>query len=233
MKVAPRANGRQSRLFDPPAVVSPPQHNGGHLPSTPTEPDLADDNFQARAVRQGRKAQELAWVVLAESGFCDIQERVSLDSGVEVNYSALDQRATDGCSTCRVLSALRHVPGFAARTRCGNQSGERPSCIRVGEGAAGAPDHRPPRPRTSAGQSALDAVTGAGKPIRAVIEMRDPEDLERLGRFAAATYRDGDDMFASSKPKSQCWHLHLAHGRVLMCELSFTTARSSAPESVS
>ena len=35
------------------------------------------------------------------------------------------------------------------------------------------------------GKRALDAVTGEDKPIRAVIEMGDPEDLERLGRFAS------------------------------------------------
>ena len=36
----------------------------------------------------------------------------------------------------------------------------------------------------SAGQRALNAVTGDDKPIRAVIEMGDPENLERLGHFA-------------------------------------------------
>ena len=37
----------------------------------------------------------------------------------------------------------------------------------------------------SAGQRALDAITGDDKPIRAVIEMGDSKDLERLTRFAS------------------------------------------------
>ena len=37
----------------------------------------------------------------------------------------------------------------------------------------------------SAGQRALDAITGDDKPIRAVIEMGNREDLERLSLFAS------------------------------------------------
>ena len=185
VKVAPRANGRQSRLFDPPAASSSPQRNGEHLPTKPTDPDLADDNFQARAVRQGRKAQELAWVVLAESGFCDIQERVSLDGGVEVNYSALDQRGHRWLFDVSGAFSVTQRPGL-----------RRTDTLWKSIGRAAVLHSRPvreplvllttdrPAPN-SAGQSALDAVTGAGKPIRAVIEMGDLEDLERLGRFAS------------------------------------------------
>lgn len=56
--VAPMANGRQTQLFDPPAASSALQLNGRHPRAEPTDTDLADGNFQARAVRQGRKAQE-------------------------------------------------------------------------------------------------------------------------------------------------------------------------------
>ena len=183
--MAPRANGRQSRLFDPPAASSSPQRNGEHLLAKPTDPDLAGDNFQARAVRQGRKAQELAWVVLAESGFCDIHGRVSLDGGVEVNYSALDQRGHRWLFDVSGAFGVTQRPGL-----------RRTDTLWKAIGRAAVLHSRPVREPlvllttdrpalNSAGQRALGAVTGEDKPIRAVIEMGDPEDLDRLGRFAS------------------------------------------------
>ena len=182
---APRANGRQSRLFNPPAASSSPQRNVEHLATKPADPDLADDNFQARAVRQGRKAQELAWVVLAESGFCDIHDRVSLDGGVEVNYSALDLRGHRWLFDVSGAFSVSQRPGL-----------RRTDTLWKAIGRAAVLHSRPAREPlvllttdrpvpNSAGQRALDAVTGEDKPIRAVIEMGDPEDLERLGRFAS------------------------------------------------
>ena len=182
---APRVNGRQSRLFDPPVAPSSVQRNGEHPPTKPPDLDSADDNFQARAVRQGRKAQELAWVVLAESGFCDIQERVSLDGGVEVNYSALDQRGHRWLFDVSGAFSVTQRPGLRRTDTLWKSIGraavlhERP----VREPFVLLTTDRPAP--NSAGQSALDAVTGADKPIRAVIEMGDLEDLERLGRFAS------------------------------------------------
>lgn len=185
MTVVSRANGHQSRLFNSPVAYVSPQRSGEHLPTKPTDPDLADDNFQARAVRQGRKAQELAWVVLAESGFCDIQDRVALDGGVEVNYSALDQRGHRWLFDVSGAFGVTQRPGL-----------RRTDTLWKAIGRAAVLHSRPMREplvllttdcpaRNSAGQKALDAVTGEDKPIRAVIEMGDPEDLERLGRFAS------------------------------------------------
>ena len=182
--VAPTPNGRQSPLFDPPAESRAPGRRGERPLANGSEPDLADDNFQARAVRQGRKAQELAWVVLAESGFGDIQDRVSLDGGVEVNYSALDQRGRRWLFDVSGAFSVTQRPGLRRTDTLWKA---------IGRGAVlySRPVTEPlvllttdrPAPN-SAGQRALDAVTGDDKPIRAVIEMGDPEDLERLGRFA-------------------------------------------------
>lgn len=147
-------------------------------------PDLADDSFQARAVKQGRRARALAWVVLAESGFCDIQDRVSLDGGVEVNYSALDQRGRRWLFDVSGAFSVTPRPGL-----------RRTDTLWKAIGKAAVLDARPvkeplvlmttdrPAPN-SAGQRALDATTGDDKPIRAVIEMGDSKDLERLSRFA-------------------------------------------------
>ena len=174
----------QSRLFEPPAASSSSKRSGERVPANGSDPDPADDNFQARAVRQGRKAQELAWFVLAENGFCDIHDRVSLVGGVEVNYSALDQRGRRWLFDVSGAFSVTRRPGL-----------RRTDTLWKAIGRAAVLYSRPAREPlvllttdrpapNSAGQRALDAVTGDGKPIRAVIEMGDPEDLERLGHFA-------------------------------------------------
>ena len=182
--VAPRANGRQSRLFDEPPAQPSSKRNSAAAPVNGSESD-ADDNFQARAVREGRKAQELAWQVMAESGFDKIQSRVSLEGGVEVNYSALDQRGRRWLFDVSGAFSLTQRPGL-----------RRTDTLWKAIGRAAVLHSRPnreplvllttdrPAPN-SAGQRALDAITGDDKPIRAVIEMGNLEDLERLTRFAS------------------------------------------------
>jgi site-specific DNA-methyltransferase (adenine-specific) len=70
-----------------------------HLPSVVVpatrsrsgEDDDQELGFQARAVKQGRKAQELAHDALVAYGFVDIEQKVKYsDLGVEVNFRAQD-----------------------------------------------------------------------------------------------------------------------------------------------
>lgn len=56
---------------------------------TDADPDGTLD-FQARAVREGRKAQELARELLDMSGFHDVTDRVQTRNGVALNFTALD-----------------------------------------------------------------------------------------------------------------------------------------------
>ena len=189
--VAPGSNSRQSRRFAPP-VESSSAPSGARPPANGSDPDPADEDFQARAVRQGRKAQELARVVLADSGFGDIQDRVSLDGGVEVSYSALDQRGRRWLFDVSGAFSVTQRPGLRRTDTMWKA---------IGRAAVlhSRPDKEPlvllttdrPAPN-SAGWRALDAVTGDDKPIRAVIEMGNPEDLERLRLFAGRDMRDRD-----------------------------------------
>ena len=183
--VAPKANGRQSRLFEPPAASNSSTRGGASHSTNGSDPDTADDNFQARAGREGRKAQDLARDVLAKSGFTDIKSRVSLEGGVEVNYSALDGRAHRWLFDVSGAFSVTQRPGL-----------RRTDTLWKAIGRAAVLHSRPvkeplvllttdrPAPN-SAGQRALDAITGEDRPIRAVIEMRNLEDLERLTRFAS------------------------------------------------
>lgn len=63
------------------------------LPAIPT-PANEDEAFQARAVREGKKAKEIARAVLTDCGFEDIEEDKRFRSGVEVNLTARDRRGT-------------------------------------------------------------------------------------------------------------------------------------------
>ncbi len=63
------------------------------LPAVPTSADQ-NEPFQARAVREGQKAKEIAKAVLADCGFEDLDEDVRFRSGVEVNLTARDRRGS-------------------------------------------------------------------------------------------------------------------------------------------
>lgn len=65
-----------------------------HRVVLPAVPDGSDDeiSFQARAVRQGQKAKEIARVVLADCGFTEIVEGHRFSNGVEVNFIAKDRK---------------------------------------------------------------------------------------------------------------------------------------------
>jgi len=64
------------------------------LPAVRVEVD-ADENPQARAVREGKKAEEIAKVLLEAVGFRNLEENVRVGAGVEVNLKAKDQRDRD------------------------------------------------------------------------------------------------------------------------------------------
>lgn len=60
-----------------------------NLRVTPAAPEEGED-FQQRAVREGKAAKEIARLLLETCGFSDIKENVKFANGVEVNLSALD-----------------------------------------------------------------------------------------------------------------------------------------------
>ena len=149
-----------------------------------------DEDFQARAVREGLKARALAEQILEQSGFRAIREQVRCPGGVQVNFEALDQTGrrwrfdVSGAFTITQRQGLRRTDtlwkalGKAAVLQCAEQAARNQS--------------PPPlvllttdRPaRNSTGHKALAATTGVDKPIHAVIEMLKPEDLKILADLA-------------------------------------------------
>ncbi len=175
----------QSRLSEasdaegaPGVAGSPRSSNGAHGGS--------GDDFQARAVREGRKAQEKARQVLSGCGFSQIREKASFSCGVEVNFSALDQTGRTWLFDVSGAFSITQRPGLRRTDTLWKAIGrasvlhtagfERPLVLLTTDRPA----------PNSAGHRALQAVTGPGKPVHAVIEMEDPEDLRLLRALARA-----------------------------------------------
>jgi len=155
------------------------------LPAIRAEED-PDEDFQARAVREGRAAREVAEAVLRECGFRDIRAGVKLPWGVEVNFEARDE-----------LGTLWHfdVSGGFTSTRPGLK---RTDTLWKAIGKAAVLHEKQPKvplvllttdvpPKNSAGARALDAVCGPGKPVVSVLQMTSERDLVMLRSYA----RDG------------------------------------------
>ena len=174
----------QARLFDPPDGDDQPGVTGSQASSNGADHRL-DDDFQARAVREGRKAQEKARQVLSECGFSQIREKASFSCGVEVNFSALDQTGRRWLFDVSGAFSVTQRPGLRRTDTLWKAIG-RASVLHTAGSDQPLVLLTTDRPApNSAGHRALQAVTGLGKPVHAVVEMEDREDLKHLARLAS------------------------------------------------
>jgi DNA modification methylase len=152
-------------------------------------PAGADEDFQARAVREGRAARDLGREALEQCGFRDIEEKVKFPTGVEINFRARDRGGAIW---------LFDVSGGFTSSRAGLR---RTDTLWKALGKASVLHEIDPRtrlvllttdapPTGSAGAHALRAVTGSGRPIRDVLVLHSTGDLERLHGYAVATSDD-------------------------------------------
>ncbi len=170
------------------------------------------DDFQARAVREGIKARELAERLLGRCGFSDIRERVRCPAGVEVNFTARDQLGglwrfdVSGAFTVTQRPGLRRTDtlwkalGKAATLHFAEQ-------MHSANDEAGS--HPPPplvllttnRPaRNSNGHRALAAMTGPGRPIFTVVEMHNDQDSTLLAELARGSRESSESGSTSPRP---------------------------------
>ena len=178
------SDNSQSRLFEDPEAPAEAGASGSRASSNGAEASL-DGDFQARSVREGRKAREKARAVLVECGFSEIRDRVSFSCGVEVNFSAVDQQGRTWLFDVSGAFSVTQRPGL-----------RRTDTLWKALGKAAVLHSRPekgplvllttdrPAPN-SAGHRALQAVTGSDAPVYAVIEMENPRDLARLEGLAS------------------------------------------------
>ncbi len=147
-------------------------------------PGDPDEDFQRRAVREGKAAKALAELVLTKAGFTDLRPDVRFPQGVEINFEAVDQlgkpwffdvsggftssrpglRRTDTLWKALGKAAVLHevqpsVPLVLLTTHVPTEGG--------------------------AGDAALSQLSGPGKPIHDVIELLDDAAFARLCSYAA------------------------------------------------
>lgn len=159
------------------------------LPALP-QAAPADEDFQSRAVREGRKARELAAHLLDQAGFRITQEDQKLIAGVEVNYVALDRTGREWIFD--VSGAFTSTRGGLRRTDTVWKALGKAAVLH----ATWDTDYSLvllttdlPSPGTS-GAAALRAAMQGGV-IQDVIEIRNPEDQLRLRDYALGGPRTG------------------------------------------
>jgi len=146
------------------------------LPAVPSKA-VEDEDFQARAVREGRAARDLAEDLLRQCGF-DPRSKVRLPEGVEVNFRARDRTGGEW---------FFDVSGAFTSSRPGLK---RTDTLWKALGKAAVLHEAYPQvrlvllttdlPSGGAAQAALAATVGAHKPIYDVLQMTEPADWQRL-----------------------------------------------------
>ncbi len=147
------------------------------LPAIPAAAS-AEEDFQSRAVREGKAAKEIARSVIEAAGFSEIESDVRQPGGVQVNFAARDRNGrlwffdvsgsfTSHRSGLKRTDTLWKALGKAAVLREVSDTG----LVLLTTDAP---------PRGSAGFEALKRLTGPKKPVHAVIEMLAETGLERL-----------------------------------------------------
>jgi DNA modification methylase len=147
----------------------------------------SDEDSVGRAVREGRSAKEIAGGLIAAAGFTDIRKDQRQPGGVQVGFTARDGRGslwlfdvagsyTSHRSGLRRSEALWKALGKAAVL---GQAGDSPLVLLTTA-----------RPGAGPAADALKQVVGAGKPVRAVIEILSPGGLEQLTALCSSSDRD-------------------------------------------
>jgi len=139
----------------------------------------AGEDFQARALREGRSAKELAELALEACGFSGIEANVKLYGGIEVSFAARDSGG--GRWFFEVSGGFTSIRPGLRRSETLWKSLAKAAIVHEGYPTAplvllttGVPS------RPSPGHAALSALVGPDRPIRDVILLSDRGDLERL-----------------------------------------------------
>jgi site-specific DNA-methyltransferase (adenine-specific) len=147
------------------------------LPAVPVPPS-AEEDFQSRAVREGRAAKEIALAVIESAGFTDIQKDQRQPGGVGVNFTARDSKGVLWFFDV-IGSFTSHRPGLRRTDALWKALGKAALLREVGQTRLVLLTTHTPVPG-SPGAQALDQVVGPKKPIHAVIEMLEQSGLEAL-----------------------------------------------------
>jgi len=157
------------------------------LPAIPLPADSSEDP-QARAVREGKAAKEIARHVLEACGFEIVATDKPVGSGVEVNYVAKDGTENDWYFD--VSGAFTSVRPGLKRTDTLWKAVGKAAVLHAAKRRVPLVLLTTDRPAAgTAGALALDAVTGRDKPIRAVIELLSADGQQQLRLLAKGSSR--------------------------------------------
>ena len=189
VSIAPRLFGDSD---DAPAT-STSEPDGSLRAVNGLEPSETNEDFQARAVREGRRARVLARDALRRAGFEDVNVPPRFRCGVEVNFRALDKHGQPWLFLVSGAFTVTRRPGLRRIDTLWKVLGKAAALHASFE------DERPhgtdPRMRlvllttdqpaaNSAGHRALQALMGQRKPIHDVIGLLEEEGLRRLAEMA-------------------------------------------------
>lgn len=158
------------------------------LPAISCGEEIGD--VQARAVREGRQAKELAGILLETCGFTEVRSDVKFPGlGIEVNFLAVDQAGqewafdvsgafTSSRAGLRRIDTLWKALGKASVLHEGR--GDLPLVLLTTDAPA----------RGSAGYAALKVLTGPGRPVFDLIELLNTGDQERLRDYSRRGHPD-------------------------------------------
>ena len=153
------------------------------LPAKPSADDTENMFFQTRSVREGKAAKEVAKHLLTECGFRDLEEDQKLPGGLELNFRAVD--AHDGVWYFDVSGAFSSTrPGLKRTDTLWKALGKALVLSSVQPNVPLVLITTDLPARASAGDAALQQVTGPGQAIADVVEMSDAKALARLQRYA-------------------------------------------------
>ncbi len=147
-------------------------------------PSDQSEDFQRRAVREGRQAKDLAGLLLDGCGFTDTRADVKPRGlGIVLNFVATDQTGQDWAFD--VSGAFTSSRAGLRRTDTLWKSLGKASVLR--EAGLGLPlvlitTDAPAK--SSAGQQALKVMLGAGRPVFDLIELLNTDDQARLHGYA-------------------------------------------------
>ncbi len=148
------------------------------------EPANNSEDFQARAVREGRQAKELARLLLEGCGFTNIREDVKPRGlGIVLNFVASDRTGEDWAFD--VSGAFTSNRAGLRRTDTLWKSLGKASVLH--ESALGLPlvlltTDAPAK--GTAGHQALNVMRGASKPVFDLVELLNTDDQTRLHEYA-------------------------------------------------
>ena len=185
-----RRNGQQR--FDVDVVETPASQNGDSPQNGESADTSTDNDFQARAGREGRRAQEMAEAVLRRCGFDPVNDKVRRVNGVKVNFEAFDQKGGRWLVDVSGAFSVTQRPGLRRTDTLWKALGRAAviQSARPGTRLILLTTDKPAL--NSSGHRALKALTGRRKPVRAVIGMRSPDDLSRLAAFARGEHPDDE-----------------------------------------